>query len=77
MVYDNTYRNRFKFYLWQSVLIKRGEIMTEGYCVKCKKKVEIKDGIENVNTKNMKMLKGKCPNCNTTVCRILGKAQTA
>jgi hypothetical protein len=44
----------------------------EGYCVKCKKKVEIKDGKEVVNAKNRRMMKGKCPNCSTTVCRILG-----
>jgi endogenous inhibitor of DNA gyrase (YacG/DUF329 family) len=48
--------------------------MAEGYCVKCKKKVEIKNGKEVVNKKGLKMMKGKCPRCDTTVCRILGKA---
>ena len=48
--------------------------MATGYCVKCKKVVEIKDGKEVVNAKGRKMLKGKCPNCGTTVCRILGNA---
>ena len=50
--------------------------MVEGYCVKCKKKVEMVEGSvkEVVNKRGMKMAKGKCPNCDTTVCRILGKA---
>lgn len=43
----------------------------EGYCVKCKNKVEMKDATE-VESKNGKpMLKGKCSDCGTTVCRIL------
>ena len=48
--------------------------MVEGYCVKCKAKKEIKDGKEVVNARGMKMMKGKCPTCGTTVCRIMGKA---
>lgn len=47
--------------------------MTEGYCVKCKKKVEIKDGKESKTSKGVRILKGKCPTCSITVCRILGK----
>lgn len=46
----------------------------EGYCVKCKKKVEIKDGKEFTTKNKRKMIKGKCPNCSITVCRILGKS---
>ena len=49
--------------------------MTEGYCVKCKKKVEIKDSQETKTSKGVNMLKGKCPTCNTTVCRIVGKGK--
>jgi len=45
----------------------------EGYCVKCKKKVEIKDGKETITKNNRRLFKGKCPYCGTTVCRILGK----
>jgi endogenous inhibitor of DNA gyrase (YacG/DUF329 family) len=48
--------------------------MTEGMCMKCKKKVEIKGGKEVKTANGMKMVKGKCPKCDTTVCRILGKA---
>ena len=48
--------------------------MVEGYCVKCKKKIEMLNPKEVVNKRGMKMAKGKCPKCDTTVCRILGKA---
>jgi len=47
--------------------------MTTGYCVKCKKKVEILRGIEFKTKNGVRMLKGKCPICGTTVCRILSK----
>lgn len=46
----------------------------EGYCVKCKAKREIQEGKEVVNARGMKMMKGKCPECGTTMCRIMGKA---
>lgn len=46
----------------------------QGYCVKCKKKVEIQGGKESVTANKKRILKGKCPKCTTTVCRILGKA---
>jgi len=45
----------------------------EAYCVKCKHKTEIKEGKEVKNKKGMRMMKGVCPKCGTTVCRILGK----
>lgn len=48
--------------------------MTEGRCMKCKKNVTMQDAKEVVTKNGMKMAKGKCPNCGTTVCRILGKA---
>ena len=48
--------------------------MTEGYCVKCKGKTEMLEVKEVVNKRGMRMAKGKCPKCGTTVCRILGKA---
>jgi len=46
----------------------------EGYCVKCKAKAQIPDGNEVITKNQRKMLKGKCPTCGTTVCKILGKA---
>ena len=46
--------------------------MTEGYCVKCRKKVEISDPKESKTKKGVVMYKGKCPICSTNVCRIGG-----
>ena len=46
--------------------------MTEAYCVKCKKKVEMQNGKETKTKRGTKMMKGKCPDCGTTVCRIMG-----
>jgi len=45
-----------------------------GWCCKCKKKVEIKEGLK-VKAKRGFMLKGKCPFCNIAVCRILKKEE--
>ena len=42
--------------------------MATGYCVKCKKKVEIKDAAKTKTKKGKDMMKGKCPDCGTTVC---------
>ena len=47
--------------------------MTDGYCVKCKKTVTMLNGKESKTSKGIRIMKGKCPNCSTTVCRILGK----
>jgi Domain of unknown function (DUF5679) len=44
-----------------------------GYCVKCKEKRDFEGRIE-VSKTGMKMAKGSCPVCGTTVNRILGKA---
>lgn len=48
--------------------------MPEGRCMKCRKQVEIKDPVESVTKNNMKIVKGKCPECGTNVSRIIGKA---
>ena len=46
--------------------------MTEAYCVKCRKKVEMKNP-ERVTLKNGKPAsKGTCPNCGTKVFKIGG-----
>jgi endogenous inhibitor of DNA gyrase (YacG/DUF329 family) len=47
--------------------------MTEAYCVKCKKTVVMKDEKASQTSRGTNMAKGKCPNCGTTVCRMLGK----
>lgn len=52
--------------------------MAEGYCVKCKAKKEIADGVEEVMKNGRKAIKGKCPTCGTVMFKILGgKAATA
>jgi hypothetical protein len=44
--------------------------MVQGYCVKCRKKVEIKDA-KKITMKNGKpATKGSCPSCGTGVFRI-------
>ena len=39
--------------------------MTEAYCVKCKKKVEIKNPKQITMKNKRKATKGECPNCGT------------
>lgn len=50
--------------------------MPEGYCVKCKAKKEIADGVEEVMKNGRRAIKGKCPTCGTVMFKILGKAAT-
>jgi uncharacterized Zn finger protein (UPF0148 family) len=51
--------------------------MAEGYCVKCKAKKEIADGIEETMKNGRKAIKGKCPTCGTVMFKILGGKATA
>jgi len=44
----------------------------EAYCVKCKAKKEMQDGKEFTTKNKRRMMKGKCPTCGTTMCRVLG-----
>lgn len=44
-----------------------------GYCVKCKEKRDFQ-GTVAISKTGMRMAKGACPVCGTTVNRILGKA---
>ena len=44
----------------------------EAYCVKCKAKKNFTGHVEEKNGR--RMAKGKCPDCGTTLNRILGKA---
>ena len=48
--------------------------MAEGYCVKCKAKKEIDNGVEETMKNGRKAIKGKCPTCGTVMFKILGKA---
>ena len=43
----------------------------EGYCVKCRKKQEVKDGKVTETSKGRPMVQGVCPECNTKVTRFL------
>lgn len=47
--------------------------MVEAYCVKCKAKKEMKDGKEITMKNGRKAMKGKCPDCDTSMFRIMGK----
>ena len=51
--------------------------MAEGYCVKCKAKKEISDGVEETMKNGRKAIKGKCPTCGTVMFKILGKSAVA
>ena len=46
---------------------------TEGYCVKCKSKREMKDAKEQTMKNGRKAMKGKCTTCATSMFRIMGK----
>ncbi|MCD6398316.1 MAG: hypothetical protein J7L08_00140 [Candidatus Aenigmarchaeota archaeon] len=47
--------------------------MTEGYCVKCKQKREMKD-VEIITMKNgVKRASGICTVCGTKMSKIIGK----
>jgi len=50
--------------------------MPEGYCVKCKAKKEIADGVEELMKNGRKAIKGKCPTCGTVMFKILGGKAT-
>ncbi|MFH1801639.1 MAG: DUF5679 domain-containing protein [archaeon] len=47
--------------------------MVEAYCVKCKSKKQMKDPKETKTKRGTNMMKGKCPTCGTTMCRMMGK----
>ena len=51
--------------------------MPEGYCVKCKAKREIINGVEETMKNGRKAIKGKCPTCGTVMFKILGGKATA
>ena len=50
--------------------------MPEGYCVKCKAKKEIVDGVEEIMKNGRKAIKGRCPTCGTVMFKILGGKAT-
>jgi hypothetical protein len=56
---------------------KSTDFMAEGYCVKCKAKKEISEGVEETMKNGRKAIKGKCPTCGTVMFKILGKSAAA
>lgn len=46
--------------------------MAEGYCVRCKAKKPIADGVEETMKNGRKAVKGKCPTCGAVMFKILG-----
>jgi hypothetical protein len=48
--------------------------MVQGYCLKERKKVDIKDPEYSLNKKGRPVVKGKCASCGTTVYKILAAA---
>ena len=44
----------------------------EGYCVKCKEKRAF-EGTISPTANGGRVAKGPCPECKTTICRMLGK----
>ena len=44
----------------------------QGYCVKCKAKKPIADGLEETMKNGRRAIKGKCPTCGTVMFKILG-----
>ena len=48
--------------------------MVEAYCVKCKKKGQtMKNPVINQTARGGYMAKGKCPECDTTMCAMMSK----
>jgi len=46
--------------------------MTEGYCVKCKTRKEIFNGVEETMKNGRRAIKGTCSTCGTVMFKILG-----
>ncbi len=46
----------------------------EAYCIKCKGKKEMKDAKEVTMKNGRSAMKGKCPDCGTSMFRIQKKA---
>ncbi|HEV2601059.1 MAG TPA: DUF5679 domain-containing protein [Candidatus Babeliales bacterium] len=49
----------------------------QAYCVKCRKKAEMKDAKEVVLKNGRPAMKGKCPKCGTGMFRIGGATSAA
>ena len=45
--------------------------MEKGYCMRCKKQMEMVGGKITTMKNGRKMMRGKCKKCGTGMCRIL------
>lgn len=65
--------------LWTCPEIRRRSLlfMVEGYCVKCKTRKEITDGVEETMKNGRLAIKGRCATCGTVMFKILGGKGTA
>jgi hypothetical protein len=50
--------------------IPKGDLMPEGYCVKERKKVEIKDPVQITMKNGRPAIQGTCPDCGTKIFKI-------
>lgn len=46
--------------------------MADGYCIKCKARKEIANGVEEIMKNGRRAIKGVCPTCGTVMFKILG-----
>ena len=49
----------------------------EGYCVKCRKKQQVKNGTISLTPKGRRMVQGPCPVCKTKVTSFLPNEKPA
>jgi hypothetical protein len=50
---------------------RRAEMEFEGYCIKCRTKRTVKDGVRGETSKGQPLVKGICPECGTKVTRFI------
>lgn len=65
------FQNFFNFV--KKLFTKREEKSIRAYCVKCKKKVEIKNPKQHIMKNKRVALRGICPSCSSKVFRVIGK----
>jgi len=73
VVYENSSVEMIGAHLDIMSLNKKEAVMAQGRCMKCKKQVEIKNGVEVTMKNGRPAMKGECPICGTKVFCILKK----
>ena len=59
-------------YIYDTLKKTSGGVFMEAYCVKCKAKKEMQEAQEVTMKNGRKAMKGKCPDCGTSMFRIMG-----